>query len=47
MAAQDTPNMSAVVYDNDAYLAYVMTVDEESLGSDVTHSSTIPVSASR
>lgn len=28
--------MSAVVYDNDAYLAYVMTVDEESLGADAT-----------
>ena len=42
MAAQDTPNMSAVVYDNDAYLAYVMTVDEESLGADATHSSATP-----
>jgi hypothetical protein len=31
--------MSTVVYDNDAYLAYVMTVDEESLGADATHSS--------
>ena len=34
--------MSAVVYNNDAYLAYVMTVDEESLGADATHSSATP-----
>ncbi|KIK04520.1 hypothetical protein K443DRAFT_4501 [Laccaria amethystina LaAM-08-1] len=39
MAAQDTLNVSPVVYGNDAYLAYVMTVDEESLGADATHSS--------
>ena len=41
IAAQDILNISAVVYDNDAYLAYVMTVDEESLGADATDSSTI------
>jgi hypothetical protein len=42
MAAQDTLNVSPVVYGNDAYLAYVMTVDEESLGADATHSSATP-----
>ena len=42
MAGQDTPNTSAVVYDNDAYLAYVMMADEESLGADETHSSATP-----
>ena len=42
MAAQDTPNTSAVVYDKDAYLAYVMTTDEESLGADAAHSSANP-----
>jgi hypothetical protein len=42
MAAQDTLNVSPMVYGNDAYLAYMMTVDEESLGADATHSSATP-----
>ena len=42
MAAQDTQNTSTVAYDNDAYLMYMMAVDEESLGADATHSSATP-----
>ena len=41
-AAHETLNTSLVVYDNDVYLAYVMTEDNESLGADATHSSPIP-----
>ena len=42
-AAHETSNTPLVVYsDNDAYLAYVMTEDNESLGADATHSSPIP-----